>query len=156
MRRRFSWFALVLVLVAAAVPLRASSLPAIQGVVAGLEFCEQARCGAAIFAGVFKGSVNGRFAFGTIAFGVNHETPLPESGDTKLVTGGGWKLQLLSGHTLLGRVTGGTLHNNGDGTYGVVATMEITQGGSGDATFIGTLSHKTFPPTIWGVITSAP
>ena len=154
MRRRFSWFALVVVLMVAVAPLRASSLTAIQGAVAGLEFCEQARCGAAIFAGVFKGWVNGRFALGTIAFGVKHETPLPDSGDTKLVTGGSWKLQLLSGQTLLGLVTGGTLHNNGDGTYGVVANMSIA--GGGDAAFIGTLSHKTFPPTIWGVITSAP
>ena len=154
MRRRFSWFALVFVLAVAVAPLRASSLTAIQGAVAGLEFCEQARCGAAIFAGVFKGLVNGRFALGTIAFAVNHETPLPDSGATKLVTGGGWKLQLLSGQTLLGVVTGGTVHNNGDGTYGVVANMAIA--GGGGATFIGTLSHKTFPPTIWGVITSVP
>ena len=153
MRRRFSWFALILVLATAVAPLRASSVPSIQGAVAGLEFCEQASCGAAMFAGVFKGLVDGRLALGTIVFAVTHETPLPEPGDTKAVTGGAWKLQLFSGKKFLGTVTGGTLLNNGNDTFGVVANMQVVDGGSGPLTFIGTLSHKTFPPTIWGFIT---
>jgi len=153
MRRRFSWIALVMILAAAAVPLRASSVPAIQGAVAGLEFCEQATCGAAIFAGVFNGFVDGRRAFGSIAFAVNHETPLPAPNATKLVTGGGWKIKLLNGTTFSGIVTGGLLHNNDNGTFAVQANMQMLVGGSGPLTFNGTLSHNTFPPTIWGVIT---
>ena len=153
MRRRFSWFALVMILAAAAVPLRASSVPAIQGAVAGLEFCEQATCGAAIFAGVFNGFVDGQRAFGSIAFAVTHEIPLPDPGATKNVTGGSWKIKLLNGTTYAGSVTGGLLHNNSNGTFAVQANMQMLVGGSGPMTFIGTLSHNTFPPTIWGVIT---
>jgi len=154
MRRGFSCFALIVILAAAAVPLRASSLPSIQGAVAGLEFCEQATCGAAVFAGLFKGFVDGRLAVGTIAFAVTHETPLPGPDVTKLVTGGLWRIQLLSGKTFSGIVTGGTLHNNsGDGTFSVQAAMQIVNGGIGGLTFTGTLSHNTFPPTISGFIT---
>jgi hypothetical protein len=142
-----------MILAAAVAPTRASSVPSIRGVVAGLEFCEQATCGAAIFAGVFNGLVDGRFAFGSIAFAVNHEIPLPDPDDTKLVTGGRWTLKLLSGRTFAGIVTGGTLHNNGDGTFGVEAAMQMLVGGSGGLTFNGTLSHNTFPPTISGRIT---
>ena len=154
MRRGFSWFALVIILAAAAVPMRASSLTSIQGAVAGLELCEQATCGAAVFAGLFKGVVDGRQAFGTIAFAVTHQIPLPGPDETKFLTGGLWKIQLLSGKTFSGIVTGGTLHNNsGDGTFSVLANMQIVSGGIGGLTFTGTLSHNTFPPTIFGFIT---
>ena len=153
MRRRLSWFALVMVLVAAAAPLRASSLPPIQVAVAGIELCEQATCGAAIFAGLFNGYVDGRFALGTIAFSVTHEVPLPDPDATKLVTGGRWKLQTLTGKTFSGIVTGGTLHNNGNGTFDVQTGLQILIGGSGPLTFNGVLSHNTFPPTISGRIT---
>ena len=153
MQRRFAWVALVVLLSAAAVPLRASSLPAIQGTVAGIELCEQATCGAAVFVGFFGGSLNGRPAYGTITVAVTHEIPLPDPNVTKLVTGGRWRIQLLSGRTVSGIVTGGTLHNNnGDGTFHVVAAMLITDGGIGGLTFDGTLSHNTFPPTISGHI----
>ena len=154
MRRGFSWFALVMILTAAVVPLRASSVPAIQGAVAGVEFCEQATCGAAVFAGLFRGVVDGRLALGTIAFAVTHQIPLPGPDETKLVTGGVWKIHLLSGRTFSGIVTGGTLHNNsGDGTFSVQTGMLIVNGGTGGLTFTGTLSHNTFPPTISGFIT---
>ena len=154
MRRRFSWFVLVMILAAAAAPLRASSLPVIQVAVAGVELCEQATCGAAVFAGVFKGLIGGRFAVGAIAFAVTHQTPLPGPGETKFVTGGLWKMQTLSGKVFSGFVVpGGTLHNNSDGTFSVEADMQITEGGIGGLTAAITLNHNTFPPTVWGFIT---
>jgi hypothetical protein len=154
MARRFSWFALVVVLVAGAAPLRASSIPWVQGQVAGIELCEQAVCGAAYFVGFFAGQVGfNPWAIGTIAVAVTHETPLPDPNDFADVTGGRWQLQLLSGKTLAGAVTGGSLfNNNGDGTYHVIANMLVTRGGVGTLTFEGTLSHNTFPPTIGGQI----
>jgi hypothetical protein len=144
---------LVIILAVAAVPLRASSLPPVQVAVAGIELCEQATCGAAIFVGVFSGAIDNRFAFGTITFSVTHETPLPDTNQTKLLTGGSWRLQTLSGKSYAGIVTGGTLHNhNGNGTFDVVANMQMLVGGTGGLTFTGVLSHNTFPPTISGHI----
>jgi hypothetical protein len=151
MIRRFSWIALVVVLVVGAVPLRASSLPSIQGGVAGIELCEQAVCGAAIFTGLFNGQVAGRRVLGSISVAVKHD-PLPLPGDTAAITGGIWGLQVFLGRAFSGILTGGTLHNNGDGTFQVITGMLLTSGGVGTMTFQGTLSHNTFPPTISGQI----
>jgi hypothetical protein len=78
---------------------------------------------------------------------------LPDPDATKLVTGGRWKFQTFTGKAYSGIVTGGTLHNNSNGTFDVVAGMQILTGGSGGLTFNGVLSHNTFPPTISGHIT---
>ena len=153
MVRRYSWLALVVVLVVGAAPLRASSLAPLQGQFVGVELCEQAVCGAAYFAGIFSGRVGlNPYAIGTIVVAVTHN-PLPPPNTSTDVTGGQWQLRLLSGKTLTGTIatTGGTLYNNNDGTFHVNVQMLINGGGT--ATFDGTLSHNTFPPTIWGSIT---
>ena len=153
MRRGFSWFALVMILAAAAVPLRASSLSSIQvavsrrGIVRAGDLRRRDLC--RFVQGRRRWPVRHR----DDAFAVTHQIPLPDPDQTKLVTGGLWKLQTLSGKTFSGIVTGGTLHNNsGDGTFDVLANMQIATGGSGGLTFTGALSHNTFPPTISGFI----
>lgn len=152
MRRRLSWIVIVLVLVAGALPVRASSTPVIAGNVAGVELCPQSVCGAAIFAAVFSGQVGANpFAFGTVAVAINH-APLPDPGNTAAILGGQWTIRLFSGRTFTGLVTGGSLFNNDDNTFHVIANMLLTGGGAGTLTFEGTLSHRVFPPTIVGRI----
>ena len=152
MKRRLMWFALATALVAGTVPTRASSLPAIQGQASGIELCQQSVCGSAIFVALFSGQVGTNdHAFGSVAVAVTHD-PLPDPEQTAAITGGVWQLQLLSGRAFRGIVTAGTLFNNGDNTYHVVADMLLTSGGVGTMTFAGTLNHNTFPPTISGQI----
>lgn len=152
MKRRLSWIVIVLVLLAGALPVRASSIPVIAGNVAGFELCPQSVCGAAIFAAIFSGQVgNNPYAFGTVAVAITH-APLPDPGDTAAILGGTWSIRLLSGRTFTGVATGGSLFNNGDNTYHVMVNMLLTGGGAGALTFEGTLSHRVFPPTIVGRI----
>jgi len=152
MTRRLSWLVLVLVVIAGVAPMRASSLPVIQGQVSGIELCQQSVCGSAIFVAVFSGQAGASaHALGTVAVAVTHD-PLPDPEETAAITGGVWQLQLLSGRRFAGIVTAGTLFNNGDNTYHVVADMLLTSGGIGTMTFEGTLNHNTFPPTIVGQI----
>jgi hypothetical protein len=153
MIRRFPWLVIVLVLFVGAVPLRASSHPAVAGNASGIELCEQAVCGSAIFVALFSGQVGvSPHAFGTIAVAVTHD-PLPEVDDPPAdLTGGFWQLQVLFGRKITGIVTGGSLTNNGNNTFHVLAHMLLTGGGDGTLTFDGTLSHNAFPPTISGSI----
>lgn len=150
MVRRYSWVALVAVLVLGAAPLRASSIAPLQGQFVGIELCEQAVCGAAYFTGIFNGLVGFNYSIGSITVAVKHD-PLPPPNTSGNVTGGQWQLKTFSGKTLSGGITDGTLFNNNNGTFHVVIHMSVSTGGS--ATFEGTLSHNTFPPTIWGSIT---
>ena len=153
MFRRLSPLALVVILAVGVVPLRASSVPQVRGAVAGIELCEQAVCGSAIFVGLFSGQVGiNPFAFGTIVVAVNHDYPLPDPLTSAAVTGGAWQIKPIAGRKIGGVITGGSLYNNDDGTFGVIANMLVTSGGSGTLTFEGTLSHNTFPPTIGGRI----
>jgi len=152
MVRRYSWIALVVVLVTAAVPVRASSTPSVNGQFAGVELCEQAVCGAAYFVGVYVGQFGSNpFAVGTITVAVKHD-PLPPPYASADITGGGWSIKLLNGKTLSGIISGGTLFNTNDGTFDVGVHMTVTTNGSGTLTFEGVLSHNTFPPTISGRI----
>jgi len=59
-------------------------------------------------------------------------------------------LQPLFGPKIAGIVTGGTIADNGDGTFHVIAHMLSLATGS--STFDGTLSHNAFPPTLKGTI----
>ena len=153
MVRRFSWLILVAVLVFGAAPLRASSTPALGGQVALIEFCEQAVCGAAYFFGLYAGQFGSNpHAVGTIIVRVTHTLPLPEPGVPGGVTGGAWLIKFLNGRTIGGIITGGALSNNDDGTYQVIANMLATFNGTGTNTFVGTLSHNTFPPTLLGLV----
>jgi hypothetical protein len=152
-RQRLSWLAVAAVLVAGAVPLRASSLPVVNGNASGIELCDQAMCGAAIFVAIYNGQIGpNAHALGTVSVAVTHD-PLPEANQFAALTGGVWQLQPLLGRKIAGVVTGGSLfNNNDDGTFHVIANMLITSGGTGTLTFDGTLSHNTFPPTIGGHI----
>ena len=152
-KRHLSVFVLAVVLAVSAVTVRADSIPVIAGGVSGLELCQQSVCGAAIFVGVFRGPVGANTrAFGTIAVAVTHED-LPEPGETAAITGGLWVLQLLSGRSFSGAIAGGVLLNNGDDTFALDVRMPLLSGGVGELSFGGTLSHVTFPPTIFGAIT---
>jgi hypothetical protein len=57
MARRFSWLAITVVLFFGAAPLRASSLSPVAVFANGIELCEQAVCGSAIFVAIFSGQV---------------------------------------------------------------------------------------------------
>ena len=151
MTRRFSWLVVLIVLLLGAAPLRASSVPGIQGTANGIELCEQAVCGSAIFVAIFSGQVGfNPHVLGTIVVSVKH-TPLPGDDDPPAsLTGGVWQLQPLFGQKIAGIVTGGSIDNNGDGTFHVIAHMFSPATGS--STFDGTLSHNAFPPTIKGNI----
>ncbi|HYN09053.1 MAG TPA: hypothetical protein VES67_16840 [Vicinamibacterales bacterium] len=151
-KRLVSFSVLTVLVIAGTVPVRASSLPVIQGQVSGLELCPQSICGAAIFTGLFVGQVNlNPFSIGVVTVGAKHE-PLPDPGETADITGGVWSLRLLNGRRFTGIVTGGSLFNNGNDTFAVSVQMQILSGGSGDLQFEGTLSHQVFPPTLVGGI----
>jgi hypothetical protein len=98
----------------------AESKPTVQGEILGVEFCPQSVCGAALFGGFFVGQVgNNRHAVGTCAVAVNHE-PLPPPGASVDLTGGLWELKA-GGRRVRGGVGEGTLFNNGDNTFLVIA-----------------------------------
>jgi hypothetical protein len=151
MARRFSWLVITVALLVGAAPLRASSLSPVAGIANGIELCEQAVCGSAIFVAIFSGHVGpNAHALGTIAVSVKHD-PLPGVDDPKAnLTGGVWQLQVFFGGKATGIVTGGTLENNGDNTFHVIAHM--FSAATGALTFDGTLSHNAFPPTLIGSI----
>ena len=152
MTRRLSWLLIALVLFVGAVPLRASPPALLAGSANGIELCEQAVCGSAIFVAIFSGQAGfNPHALGTIVVSVNH-TPLPDAEHPAPadLTGGFWQLQLFFGPKITGIITGGKISDNGDGTFHVVAQMLSATTGS--STFDGTLSHNAFPPTIKGTI----
>jgi hypothetical protein len=158
MSRRLTLFALVVVLLVGAVPVRADSVPVVSGLVSGLELCAQDTCGAAVFVGFFLGQVGSNsHAIGTVGVAVKHDE-LPVN-DSSLITGGVWRLRLLSGRTLTGEITGGLLVNpcnNSQNAYCVAVDLEIKQGGHGTFAFEGVLSHEVFPPTISGTFFQVP
>jgi hypothetical protein len=151
-RPRLPVVALLLLLACGSVTLRASSTPVIQGGFSGIELCEQAVCGRAIFTGIFRGQVDANpFALGTVFVAVRH-APLPAPGKSAPIIDGVWSIQLLSGKKFAGAITGGSLFNNGNDTFQVTVDMLLTSNGSGTLSFAGILSHQTFPPTIRGFI----
>ena len=92
------------------VPLRASSIPVVQGAANGIELCEQAVCGSAIFVALFSGQVGvNPHAFGTIAVSVTH-APLPDPEDPPAtLTGGVWQLQAFFGGKV--SISGHSVHS---------------------------------------------
>ena len=151
MKRVLRAIVLLSFVVVGAGSVRADSTPKIQGVVSGLELCPQAWCGVAIFAGVFQGQVGfNHNALGLISVAVNHEDLPFVPNVCSNITDGSWTLRV-GLRRFAGSATG-LLCSNGDNTWDVHVTMEFESGGSGDATFHGTLNHIEFPPTIQGVI----
>ena len=139
---------------ASAAPLFAQNT-SLSGAVSGRELCEQAVCGSAIFAAVFAGQIDGKPAVGLAIGGILHESPLPQLvDDCVAIRGGRWSISTLR-RTLAGSVDqeGGTICYKGNLEFEVNLTMNIDQGGSGDAHLTVTLDHKPFPPTVKGVIT---
>lgn len=128
----------------------ADSQLSLSGLVSGRELCEQAVCGAAIFVAGFAGEIGERPALGIALGGIVHD-PLPEIGEIAMIRGGRWSIRTLR-RTVEGDVAGGTLYNVDGTRYLVEMTMDITDGGSGEATFNAVLDHGPFPPTIRGVI----
>jgi hypothetical protein len=129
----------------------ADSQLSLNGFVSGRELCEQAVCGSAIFVAGFAGEIANRPAVGIALGGIVHD-PLPVLvGDMAAITGGRWSIRTLR-RTVEGNVTGGLLQKLNDTQFGVVMSMSITDGGSGNARFRAILDHGPFPPTIQGVI----
>src|SRR5262245_6913655 len=155
MKPRRLHIVLAAALLIGAATVRADSVPVIQGGASGLELCAQSMCGSAIFVALYNGQVGGNpNALGLISVAIKHED-LPEPGLTSNIKSGVWQLQLF-GRTIAGLATGGTLLNNGDGTFHVTVHMLITSGGVGRLSFDGELSHNVFPPSIKGRILQQP
>ena len=110
----------------------------------------------------FVGYADGKFP-GAMYASLDYTPPQPGPGIENEIVGGTWFLTGPKGE-LFGTFTGGTVVWNDDGTVASVdASMEISgvrvkgkpvSGGSGS--FVGTLSHLTFPPTVEGTLTLAP
>jgi hypothetical protein len=142
--------ALVLLLVGAARPAQAASVPFIDVAAFGIELCPQSVCGAAIFTGILHGQVGANpFALGTFAVAITHD-PLPEEPlATAELTGGAFEFRF-GLRRIRGVVTGGVLINNGNNTFSTRVLLRLLEGGRGDAVFDGLLNHNVFPPTIVG------
>jgi len=135
-----------------AAPLFAQSDTSLSGAVSGRELCEQAVCGAAIFAAGFAGQIDHRPAVG-LAIGAIRHTALPTAaGECATIVGGSWSLSTLR-RTLTGSIEfGGTVCYVNGVQYLVSLTMKIDQGGKGEAQLNVVLDHGPFPPTVKGTI----
>jgi len=132
-----------------------ASQPIINGHLEGVELCAQFQCGVAVFVGQFKGEVNNQRGKGGFLVRVNHQS-LPAPGQAPAaITGGEWDLR--SGINLFqGDVVKGTIVNNGNNTFTLTLTLQLTDGGSGDIIFTGILDHNEFPPTVEGDLVQPP
>jgi hypothetical protein len=129
----------------------ADSQLSLSGVVSGVELCEQAVCGSAIFVGGFAGEIADRPALGVAVGGIIHED-LPVAPGCVDLRGGSWSIRTFR-RTVAGEVGAGGDLCYVDGTrYFVRMLMNISEGGTGHATFTAILDHGPFPPTIKGVI----
>jgi hypothetical protein len=127
------------------------------GTINGRELCEERVCGSAIFAAVFAGQIDGRNAVGLALGGIRHFLPLPQPGDPCVpIFGGSWSISTLR-RTLAGTVDdeGGRICPIDGSHFRVDLTMNITQGGKGDAHLTVFLDHSVLPlpPIITGFIT---
>ena len=150
MKRAVSLLTTLMILVAGSRPVQAASNPLIHVKVFGIELCPQFICGAAIFSGFVGGQVGTNpAAFGTFAVAILHD-PLPQL-QLADITGGVFEIRV-GLRRIRGEVSSGTLINNGDNTFTVLAVLTITHGGFGTMNFAGILNHNVFPPTIIGAI----
>jgi hypothetical protein len=148
MRRCLRPALLLAALLVATIPVAADSF--LEGDIAGIELCPQSICTVAIFAGGFDGHINGLPRHGGFLAGINHDPELPDAnGETVNITGGAFVIRVPF-RTVKGAVLGGFLTSNGDETFGVEMTLFVQ--GAGLETFVGTLRHDVFPPTIEGTI----
>lgn len=161
MRRRFAGVAVLLVLSLVLVAQPAAARrgrpvgPAnIQGQVNGSELCPKSICGLASFAGQFAGSVNGANASGRFRISVDYNFLPVSPSDDGTITGGSWSLGTNHGNFSGTVESGGILHANGDNTFNVYGTLDVTSRGGGTIAFNGTLDHNNFPPTVTGDLSS--
>ena len=152
MRRRSLRPAILALALVATASVSASSQTSLSGVISGRELCEQEVCGSAIFLAAFAGAIDDRPAIGLALGGIVHE-PLPQQpGECVRILGGSWSIRTLR-RTLAGDVNGGQLCYVNGVQYQVLGmSMEINQGGTGEAIFNAVLDHGPFPPTIQGAI----
>ena len=125
-----------------------ASNPAITGEISGVELCPQFVCDAAIFQGTCDCTVNDRHTIGFYWISVKHD-PLPAPLQSSAILSGKWTLTTLRGN-FSGSVLDGTITNNGDNTYTVIARLRLKKRGSGDVIVSGVLDHTEFPPTYEG------
>lgn len=151
MRHRFLGSATLALALVFTASLSADSQTSLSGVISGRELCEQAVCGSAIFVAGFAGEIDHRPAAG-LAIGSIVHTALPEApGECATILGGRWSINTLR-RAIAGDVPTGQVCYVDGVKYLVRMTMNIVQGGSGQAQFSVVLDHGPFPPTIKGVI----
>jgi hypothetical protein len=164
MNKRFCMTAIVLLSVLVVRPLAAQEV-AITGDVRGIELCPQFICGAALFTGVYRGSVDGQPAVGTWFAAVKHDEELPDViGDTAGIRGGTWQLNVWvrSGFFFARRQYSGVFTNEGVielaeiDLLQVTAPMVILDGGRGGILLNLDLDESTFPQPVWGTLTPIP
>jgi hypothetical protein len=152
--RLASFSVLAVLFLAGTVPVQASSVPIIQGQVSAIELCPQSICHVAVFTGLFVGRVGfNPSAVGFISVTANHD-PLPTTPFVPVdITAGDWSLRLLSGRRITGSVgEGSTLTLVATDLFAVHVEMSIDDGGIGNLSFDGFLSHQVFPPQLFGNI----
>jgi hypothetical protein len=140
------------VTLSSAAPLFAQSDTSVSGALSGRELCEQAVCGSAIFVAGFAGQIDNRPAVG-LAIGAIRHTALPTApNQCATIVCGSWSISTLR-RNLSGSVEFGGKVCYIDGIkYMVSLTMDIDQGGDGQANLTVLLDHQPFPPTVKGFI----
>jgi hypothetical protein len=130
----------------------AVSNPIIIGSVLGIELCPQFICHAAIFTGSFTGRIGSSFnTQGVITAALTHED-LPPPYLCSDITGGVWEIKTLFRRVYGTARNGGTICNNGNGTFNITATLDLGFPYNGDITFNGWLNHNTLIPTFGGTL----
>src|SRR3954469_23313343 len=154
MRKRFLRFVIFAFVLSVTTSLSASAQTSFSGLISGRELCEQAVCGSAIFVAGVAREIDARPPI-VLAVGPIRHTALPQGpGECATIVGGSWSVNTLR-RTLAGNVeplTGTVCYIDGV-RYLVSMTMNIVQGGTGQAKFNAVLDHGPFPPTIRGAIT---
>lgn len=151
MRRNVFRSGILALALLASASVSADSQLSLSGIVSGVELCEQEVCGSALFVALFGGKIGDLSTVGLAVGGIIHQ-PLPVAPGCVDLLGGSWSIKTLR-RTVAGDVVPGGDLCYVDGTkYFVRMGMNITEGGSGDATFTAILDHGPFPPTIKGVI----
>jgi hypothetical protein len=121
------------------------------------QIIDQTRVGA-----TFVGQADGQLP-GLLHVSINYTPPRPGPSAVNTIVGGRWSLRGSWG-SLYGYFAGGEVRWNSAGTRASVDSDMMVLGGTvngkavsgGGGSFVGTLSHLTFPPTIEGTLTLTP
>ena len=121
------------------------------------QIIDQTRVGA-----TFSGRADGQLP-GLLYASINYTPPRPGPNAVNTIVGGRWSLRGSWG-SLHGSFAGGEVRWNSAGTRASVDSDMVVLGGTvhgkavsgGGGSFVGTLSHLTFPPTIEGSLTLTP